>query len=144
MKNPLLQLIASGIALGLMGGSAAIHSLHVNGAKGLGQNPEWRSSASGSATGPESNIVVTESISSREMTAMVEALEGIVDLVQAMKSETESLQGQLEETNRDLMGIRFRLDTHSESFRPMPVAPGIMLEGSASPEASLHPLLPPK
>jgi len=39
-----------------------------------------------------------------------------------LKDENRTLQNQLEETNRDIMNMQFRLDTHSSEFRPLPVS----------------------
>jgi hypothetical protein len=38
-----------------------------------------------------------------------------------LRGENQNLRNQLEETNRDLMKLEFRVDTHSEQFRPLPV-----------------------
>jgi hypothetical protein len=37
-----------------------------------------------------------------------------------LKNENSTLRDQMAETNRDLMKLEFRVDTHSESFRPLP------------------------
>ena len=37
-----------------------------------------------------------------------------------IKRENTTLRDQMAETNRDLMKLEFRVDTHSESFRPLP------------------------
>ena len=39
-----------------------------------------------------------------------------------LQNQNHDLLDQLAETNRDLMKLEFRVDTHSESFRPMPVS----------------------
>ena len=38
-----------------------------------------------------------------------------------LQNQNRDLLDQVAETNRDLMKLEFRVDTHSESFRPMPV-----------------------
>jgi hypothetical protein len=43
----------------------------------------------------------------------------ILDLVERMQDQQEELRDQLAESNRDLMELQFRVDTHSESFRPL-------------------------
>lgn len=158
MKNPLFQLILSGLALGLMGGSVAIHSLHVSNTKEYAENQQWLATGSALPGEPGSNIATTELVrlrgatgvrsanpaSKRETTATVEALEAIVARLQELKTENENLHGQLEETNRDLVEMQFRIDTHSEAFRPMPISSGSLLDGSFSPGDASHPLLPPK
>jgi hypothetical protein len=74
-------------------------------------------------------------VGNAEGSAIVFALEAIVDRLQELKNENEGLVIQLEESNRDLMELQFRVDSHSESFRPMRNS----LELPAS-----HLLLPPK
>lgn len=39
-----------------------------------------------------------------------------------LKNENRDLRTQMGETNRDVMKLAFRVDTHSESFRPLPEA----------------------
>ena len=40
----------------------------------------------------------------------------------SMETQNRDLLDQVAETNRDLMKLEFRVDTHSESFRPLPVS----------------------
>ncbi len=42
--------------------------------------------------------------------------------VRALRNENKNLIDQVAETNRDMMKMEFRLDTHSESFRPLPTS----------------------
>lgn len=39
-----------------------------------------------------------------------------------LRNQNRDLRDQMAETNRDLMKLEFRVDTHSESFRPLPVS----------------------
>jgi len=39
----------------------------------------------------------------------------------SVENQNRDLLDQLAETNRDLMKLEFRIDTHSESFRPLPL-----------------------
>lgn len=41
---------------------------------------------------------------------------------EALQNQNRDLLDQVAETNRDVMKLEFRVDTHSESFRPMPVS----------------------
>jgi hypothetical protein len=43
----------------------------------------------------------------------------ILSLVERMQNQQEELRDQVAEANRDLMELQFRVDTHSESFRPL-------------------------
>jgi hypothetical protein len=40
---------------------------------------------------------------------------------EALQNQNRDLLDQMAETNRDVMNLGFRVDTHSESFRPMPL-----------------------
>jgi hypothetical protein len=42
--------------------------------------------------------------------------------MESLQNQNRDLLDQLAETNRDLMKLEFRVDTHSESFRPLPVS----------------------
>jgi hypothetical protein len=45
----------------------------------------------------------------------------LISRLESLQNQNRDLQDQLAETNRDLMKLEFRVDTHSESFRPLPV-----------------------
>lgn len=47
--------------------------------------------------------------------------EALIQKMTRVESQNRDLLDQLAETNRDLMKLEFRVDTHSESFRPLPV-----------------------
>ena len=89
-----------------------------------------------------------------EDAANLQALREIVARLQELKSANLELQGvnrdlqdQLEETNRDLSELQFRVDTHSESFRPLEGLfgdPGRSFGIRSVPVRTHHPLLPPK
>lgn len=42
--------------------------------------------------------------------------------MQQLRGQNRDLLNQVAETNRDLMNLEFRVDTHSDQFRPLPVA----------------------
>ena len=48
--------------------------------------------------------------------------ETLVSRMESLQNQNRDLLDQLAETNRDLMKLQFRVDTHSESFRPLPVS----------------------
>ena len=48
--------------------------------------------------------------------------EALLAKMEGLQTQNRDLLDQLAETNRDLMKLEFRVDTHSESFRPMPVS----------------------
>lgn len=148
MKSIVLQLLASGVALGIMGGSVGVHWLHLSGAQELSESGQVV------GLGPDALTpvapVASESVASpvqavhfeRSSAATVVALEEVISRLQELKSENSHLQEQLQETNRDLNELQFRVDTHSGEFRPMKhSAFGGLL---SSPGEGAHPLLPPK
>jgi hypothetical protein len=47
--------------------------------------------------------------------------EALVSRIESLQNQNRDLIDQLAETNRDLMKLEFRVDTHSASFRPLPV-----------------------
>ena len=49
--------------------------------------------------------------------------ETLVSELKTLKQQNQELKDQVAETNRDMMEVQFRLDSHSESFRPLKVAP---------------------
>jgi hypothetical protein len=48
--------------------------------------------------------------------------ESLVSRMEGLQNQNRDLLDQLAETNRDVMKLQFRVDTHSESFRPLPVS----------------------
>ena len=47
--------------------------------------------------------------------------ESLISKMDSLQNQNRDLLDQMAETNRDVMKLEFRVDTHSESFRPMPV-----------------------
>jgi hypothetical protein len=47
--------------------------------------------------------------------------EAMVAKMESLQNQNRDLMDQVAETNRDVMKLEFRVDTHSESFRPMKV-----------------------
>jgi predicted RNase H-like nuclease (RuvC/YqgF family) len=47
--------------------------------------------------------------------------DALISRMESLQNQNRDLLDQLAETNRDLMKLEFRVDTHSESFRPLPV-----------------------
>ncbi|GAA5131451.1 hypothetical protein JIN84_06735 [Luteolibacter yonseiensis] len=59
--------------------------------------------------------------------------ETLVKRMENLQNQNRDLLDQMAETNRDVMKLEFRVDTHSESFRPMPVSddrPDMSLDNS--------------
>lgn len=52
---------------------------------------------------------------------LIDTLNTINKRFEALQNQNRNLLDQMAETNRDVMNLGFRVDTHSESFRPMPL-----------------------
>ncbi len=50
-----------------------------------------------------------------------EFYEALISKMEKLQIQNRDLLDQMAETNRDLMKLEFRVDTHSQSFRPLPV-----------------------
>jgi hypothetical protein len=48
--------------------------------------------------------------------------EALLKKMETLQNENRDLVDQMAETNRDMMKLEFRVDTHSESFRPLPTS----------------------
>jgi hypothetical protein len=47
--------------------------------------------------------------------------DALISRMESLQNQNRDLLDQLAETNRDLMKLEFRVDSHSASFRPLPV-----------------------
>lgn len=55
-------------------------------------------------------------------TVQKKSFEALITKIDGLLNQNRDLRDQIAETNRDVMKLEFRVDTHSESFRPMPVS----------------------
>lgn len=62
------------------------------------------------------------SVSTASQKEFYDAMHSLVAEVKNLRSQNLNLVDQMAETNRDLMKLEFRVDTHSESFRPLPTS----------------------
>lgn len=77
--------------------------------------------------------------------AQKEFFEGLLTEVRALRNENRNLIDQVAETNRDMMKMEFRLDTHSASFRPLPTAEDRDRgDISSTPDDNFPGVLPPR
>lgn len=160
MRIYFFQIATSAALLGVMSGAALIHALQfvendwIGERRAVTQEANLENHKSMSTTGEHERDGLAVSPSSTESkTTTLKTLEEIVDQLQKLNSANlelravnVSLQEQLRETNRDLNELQFRVDTHSESFRPLRVSSSEvpLLWNSISSGENLHPLLPPK
>ena len=149
VKGTAVQIVASGVALALMAGSAGMHWWKVKGMASRGADPQWvslaveRPESSGPmlvSTGPPLRDAESGSGQSKvEMNAIVTTMGEMVSVLKDLRTENDDLRDQVREIHRDLNEAQLRLDSHSESFRPLKISEGI--ERLVTSE---HPLLPPK
>jgi hypothetical protein len=64
----------------------------------------------------------SESTTEETQKVFFETLNNFNKKFEALQNQNRDLLDQVAETNRDVMKLEFRVDTHSESFRPMPVS----------------------
>ena len=149
MKKIAIQLISSSVALAVMAGGAGLHWWKVKKMEVSGAGAKWVSLA---VERPAPDEVMLTSAGPQtpdgtqgpgqpkaELNAIVATMEEMVSVLKDLRSENDDLREQVREINLDLNEATLRLDSHSESFRPLKVSPGI--EALISPE---HPLLPRK
>lgn len=48
--------------------------------------------------------------------------EALTTKIESLQNQNSDLLDQMAETNRELLQLQFRVDTHSEQFRPLPVS----------------------
>jgi len=56
-----------------------------------------------------------------EETSKKEFYDTLISKLKTLENQNQDLRDQMAETNRDMLKMQFQIDTHSESFRPMPV-----------------------
>ncbi|MFK7849937.1 MAG: hypothetical protein AB8D78_03065 [Akkermansiaceae bacterium] len=67
------------------------------------------------------NILAADVVPSNlENAAQKEFFNSLLAELKTLKNENRDLRDLMGETNRDVMKLAFRVDTHSESFRPLP------------------------
>jgi hypothetical protein len=102
------------------------------------KQPAPASAPAAVVTKPEQTPPDAESVSIDKKT-----LDSLVAEIQRLGKSNETLRDQLAELNRDLMQLEFRVDTHSESFRPLPVNEEQIATTSEEPIEEEASLLPP-
>jgi hypothetical protein len=68
------------------------------------------------ATRPAAPVLVAKTPESQQ-----EFYTTLLDEMKQLKRENTALRNQMAETNRDVMNLEFRVDTHSSQFRPLRV-----------------------
>lgn len=137
MKTPSLPVIC-GVALTAMSTAGLSHwwSVHqfvaaINAGVPVSELPRIAVPPSATPAGPELSQPAQprDSIAeiSRDISPAPEAhkkdfYEALIAKMENIQNQNRDLLGQIAETNRDIMKLEFRVDTHSESFRPLPVS----------------------
>jgi hypothetical protein len=92
---------------------------------------------------PVANTVVSQEPSAKSHSQEEFFNELLAELKQ-LKNENRDLRDLMGETNRDVMKLSFRVDTHSESFRPLPTSEQRQETSFNIPDDSLPGVLPPR
>lgn len=136
MKTPILPLIC-GVAVAAMSAAGISHWWSVRQfVAALGPDistppalvstpsaPESPVTAdAGTSQDPERPAHLAKTISAEPDAQQKQFFEALVSRMESLQNQNRDLLDQLAETNRDLMKLQFRVDTHSESFRPLPVS----------------------
>ena len=159
MTGIALQLSASVVALGLMGGAVGVHYFKVReevsalDESGLDDHISYASfeqdstppfyEAGGDLVAVDRAPIAVKTEKELYLESLQQILlkfEQLNDENLMLREETVQLQEQVAETNRDLSQLQFRVDTHSESFRPLRVKD----ESSYQKAGSAPSVLPPK
>ncbi len=161
MNTTLLFLTA--MALGVMMGITGTHFQQVNAIVRQAESTQdfvpLKASPAPGDTGPQPH----ETLATKEVQAVslaasgdvgmdggVRRMDPLLEILAEMRGEQKRMRQQLAETNRDLAEANFRLDTHSDSFKPMTtdVERARTLDSAPAMEGggvgSGHLLLPPK
>jgi hypothetical protein len=84
---------------------------------------------------------------SQKMTSSQPQDEALLEILVAMRAEQKALRKQIAESNRDIDELTFRVDTHSDSFKPLHAIedrPRAMDRAVDNFDAEASGLLPPK
>ncbi len=57
-----------------------------------------------------------------EEPATLEVMREMILEIRKLRTDNQNLTDQIGETNRDVMKMQFQIDTHSQSFRPLPTS----------------------
>jgi septal ring factor EnvC (AmiA/AmiB activator) len=69
--------------------------------------------------------------------------DALLQELKQLKKDNSAILDQMSEINRDLMELEFRVDTHSESFRPLPVSEDQLVPPEATIVDESQGVLPP-
>ena len=151
MKGIAFQLIASSVALAVMGGMVGTHWWKLGSAEGQESRSDLQVLAAPADLQEGMMPVSTgggEAVPSAQVksagpdsvhSATLQAFQEVVSVLKDLKTQNEELREQLMEANEDLNGMQIQLDGYSQEFKPLKLAP--------TPEGvydSGNPLLPPK
>ncbi|MCU0753198.1 MAG: hypothetical protein MUF86_03095 [Akkermansiaceae bacterium] len=66
-------------------------------------------------------LVRTTAAAAAQQAGQQKFYDALISRMESLQNQNRDLLDQLAETNRDLMKLEFRVDSHSASFRPLPV-----------------------
>jgi hypothetical protein len=129
MSSSTVPLIC-GVALAAMSAAGVTHWMSVrdfvaameSGASSVVRSPQPAPEvpdAGDSLTPPVEMPAVQAPLAMGDLSDQQEFFRDLVAEIRSLRQENHDLKDQIGETNRDLMKLEFRVDTHSESFRPL-------------------------
>jgi hypothetical protein len=84
--------------------------------------PERRSKPTPDAGKPIAPILAGNQRPAGQVAQQKDFYEALINRMESLQNQNRDLLDQLAETNRDIMKLEFRVDTHSESFRPLAIS----------------------
>lgn len=129
MSSSTVPLIC-GVALAAMSAAGVTHWMSVrdfvaameSGASSAVRSPQPAAEvpeAGDSLLPPVETPEVEAPLAMGDLSDQQEFFRDLVAEIRSLRQENHDLKDQIGETNRDLMKLEFRVDTHSESFRPL-------------------------
>lgn len=106
-----------------------------------------KSEAPKAATAPKAQPAASQPLAAAPVpmnSAQQEFFNTLLTELKQIKNENQDLRDLMGETNRDVMKLAFRVDTHSESFRPLPTVEENTGTSLALPDDDLPGVLPPR
>lgn len=130
MNSPTLPVIC-GVALTAMSTAGLSHwwsvrqfvaAFDAGVAVNIPVRPESKPAAAPVKTPTKSPALAATKSSAPAEPRQKEFYEALISKIENLQNQNRDLLDQVAETNRDLRMIEFRVDTHSEQFRPLPVS----------------------
>jgi len=153
---------ASTIAFGIVIGITSTHFHQVNElvkhgvpsvASSVNTTEQQGFADSSLAPGPSVNLAASDTaVSEQQVMPLIisrgsERDDALLEILSAIRNEQQTIRKQISESNRDIDELSFRVDTHSDSFKPLQTEvdrPQVLNSGIELLDVGGGSLLPPK